>query len=55
VTKYTVVGDRAFQGHAPGSQFSANLADAEEKRAVGRGQIKRSGKTKTATKAKGKE
>lgn len=37
--KYKVSGDRAYRGYEPGEQFTADLTDAEERRAVQRGSI----------------
>lgn len=36
---YTVVGEMAFRGHAPGETFEADLSEDEESRAVSRGSI----------------
>lgn len=40
-TRYEVTGTTAFQGHQPGEQFDADLDEAQERRALERGSIRR--------------
>lgn len=39
MTNYKVTGPRDVFGHAPGSQFSADIPEAQERRLIKRGAI----------------
>jgi hypothetical protein len=39
VTTYKVTGSTAYQGHPPGEEFTAELDEAAERRALERGSI----------------
>jgi hypothetical protein len=38
-TTYKVTGTTAYQGHRPGEEFTADLSEDEERRALERGSI----------------
>ena len=44
MTSYRVTGATPFHGHLPGEEFTADLDEAQERRAVERGSIEKVGK-----------